>query len=336
MVKRALWRRHLLRFQRRRGSVACAGMLAFLVLLALAVPALPLAPPHRVDTDRAHHSPSASLEGAFWERAGPLQDAWIATLWPWDRLLVRARWALLGDRELPAMCGRDALGRCLLARMLWGARMSLAVGMCATLISLLIGVTVGAVAGACGGRIDQFLMRLVDMLYGVPFIFVVIFLIAMLRAHAERVGLESLQVLVFFGVIGLVYWLTMARVVRAQVVSLREQEFVAAARALGASTGRLIGRHFLPNLYSLIIVTLTLTIPRVLLFESFVSFLGLGVQAPDVSWGILMREAFDALNPIVIPWWQVVWPGLLLATTLGALNHIGDCLRDALDPRTGS
>jgi len=181
------------------------------------------------------------------------------------------------------------------------------------------------------------MMRLVDVLYSIPFIFVVIFLITILSAEPIKATLERRwgvdRMLVFFLVVGAVYWLTMARVVRGQVLALRGEPFVEAARALGAGQARIVFRHIVPNLLGVVIVYLTLTIPRVMLFEAFLSFLGLGVEPPNVSWGLLANEGIQAITPVRIYWWLVVFPGLALGVTLLALNFIGDGLRDALDPR---
>jgi len=220
---------------------------------------------------------------------------------------------------------------------MWGSRVSLAVGLVATLVSLVIGVTYGAIAGFVGGFLDRLMMRIVDVLYSVPFIFVVIFIITIVSAEAIRDVLESRwglsRIMIFFFVVGAIYWLTMARVVRGQVISLKHELYVEAARALGASWWRILFRHIVPNLMSIIVVYLTLTIPRVMLFEAFLSFLGLGVEPPDVSWGLLANEGLQAMTPIRIYWWLIVFPGLALAATLFALNFLGDSLRDAIDPR---
>ncbi|MEK6235606.1 MAG: ABC transporter permease, partial [Planctomycetales bacterium] len=218
----------------------------------------------------------------------------------------------------------------------WGARVSLLVGVVATLVSLVIGVTYGAVAGYVGGIVDDVMMRIVDVAYSVPFIFVVIFLITILSEDKVKDQLRDLgvnQIVVFFFLIGAIYWLTMARVVRGQVISLKQEQFIEAARAIGASRARIIFSHLIPNVFSVVIVYLTLTIPNVMLFEAFLSFLGLGVEPPDVSWGMLAWDGVRAVSPLKIYWWMVVFPGAALAMTLFALNFLGDGLRDALDPR---
>jgi oligopeptide transport system permease protein len=239
--------------------------------------------------------------------------------------------------------GTDAAGRDVMARLFWGARVSLTVGILAALVSLVIGVTYGAVAGYAGGMVDEIMMRIVDVLYSIPFIFVVIFAITILRADSPDPSVPSLkdrleawgidQIAIFYILIGAIYWLTMSRVVRGQVISLKHEQFIEAARTVGARSGRIVLRHLIPNVLSVVIVYLTLTIPAVMLFEAFLSFLGLGVQAPDVSWGTLANEGIQVITPVKIYWWLVLFPGMALALTLFALNFLGDGLRDALDPR---
>jgi oligopeptide transport system permease protein len=253
-----------------------------------------------------------------------------------SRWMVRVRYSVFGERSLNSLCGRDVFGRDTLSRVFWGARISLLVGLVATIVSLVIGVTYGAVSGYCGGWIDDAMMRFVDVLYSVPFIFVVIFLLTILGE--ERIADELAywginRITIFFFVVGAIYWLTMSRVVRGQVISLKHELFVEAARSLGASQTRIIAFHLLPNLMSVVLVYLTLTIPRVMLFEAFLSFLGLGVEPPDVSWGLLANEGIKVITPIKIYWWLILFPSLAIGTTLLALNFLGDGVRDALDPR---
>jgi oligopeptide transport system permease protein len=253
-----------------------------------------------------------------------------------SRWMVRTRYAIFGNRSVNSLCGRDVLGRDSLSRVFWGSRISLLVGLVATIVSLVIGVTYGAVSGYFGGWVDDAMMRFVDVLYSVPFIFVVIFLLTILGE--ERIADELAywginRITVFYLVVGAIYWLTMARVVRGQVMSLKHELFVEAARSLGASQFRIIFWHLLPNLLSVVLVYLTLTIPRVMLFEAFLSFLGLGVEPPDVSWGLLANEGIKVITPVKIYWWLILFPSLALGTTLLALNFLGDGVRDALDPR---
>jgi oligopeptide transport system permease protein len=208
------------------------------------------------------------------------------------------------------------------------------VGLIASLVSVVIGVSWGLIAGFAGGRVDQLMMRAVDVLFSVPLLFVVILIVAVLRERAlQLAAIGVTRLVVLYLVIGAVSWLTMARIVRGQVLSLREREFVGAARALGAGPARIVTRHILPNLWGTVIVYLTLTVPRVILLEAFLSFLGLGVEPPGVSWGILAAEGLEQLTAISVAWWLVVFPGAALAVTLLALNALGDALRDALDPR---
>lgn len=216
--------------------------------------------------------------------------------------------------------GTDIFGRDLLTQILYGARVSLAVGFIATSVALLIGVTWGAIAGYAGGRTDAVMMRVVDILYALPFmIFIVLLMVVFGR-----------NLMLLFLAIGAVEWLTMARIMRAQVQSLRRQEFVEAAVSLGLSPGAIIRRHLLPNALGPIIVYTTLTIPSVMLLEAFLSFLGLGVQPPQTSWGLLIAYGAETMEEYP---WLLIYPGLALALTLFSLNFLGDGLRDALDVR---
>lgn len=221
------------------------------------------------------------------------------------------------------LLGTDALGRDILARTAAGARISLFIGILATLVTLVIGVAYGAAAGYFGGAVDDLMMRVVDVLYALPFIFLVILLL----------GLFERSFLLLFAALGAVQWLTMARVVRGQVLSLRERDFVAAARATGAGPLRILGRHILPNVAGIVIVYATLTVPVIILQEAFLSFLGLTVPGQEHSWGVLVSEGIDALNPVKVAWWLIVFPGAAISSTLLALNFLGDGLRDAYDPR---
>ncbi len=260
-------------------------------------------------------------------------------LGPLSRLMIQMRLRIFGDYQIPSLMGRDKMGRDVMARVFWGARVSLLVGIVATLVSLVIGVTYGAVSGYAGGWVDALMMRIVDVLYSVPFIFVVIFLLTILGQEQVKKNLESYgisRITIFYVVVGAIYWLTMARVVRGQVLSLKHELFVEAARAQGAGWKRIVALHLVPNVASVVIVYLTLTIPRVMLFEAFLSFLGLGVQSPDVSWGLLAKEGMSVITSLRVYWWLVVFPSVAIALTLFALNFFGDALRDALDPRMRS
>ena len=277
---RSLWSDARRRLARNRAAVASAWLLALVVLVCFAAPRLP-----------GLADPAA-------------QDLRLGA-------------------ELPTIAhplGTDELGRDLLARVLYGGRISLLVGLVGTLVSLLVGVSWGAVAGYAGGKLDEFMMRTVDVLYALPNIFLVILLMVFF----------SRSLLMLFVALGLVQWLTMARIVRGQVLTLKGQTFVEAARALGASDRSIVFRHIVPNTLGPVFVYATLTVPAVVLQEAFLSFLGLGVQPPDASWGTLIADGARvmALFPGL-----VVFPGLALSLTLLAFNFLGDGLRDALDPQ---
>lgn len=242
---------------------------------------------------------------------------------PWISPYSYEEMHLLSAHQPPSgthWLGTDELGRDLLTRTLVGGRISFAVAFASTAVSLLIGVTYGGISGYAGGRTDAWMMRIVDVLYGLPFTLLVILLISIF----ER------SLVLLFVAIGAVEWLTMARIVRGQLLGLRQQEFVEACTVMGYGHARILFRHILPNLLGTIIVYVTLTIPSIMLLEAFLSFLGLGVQPPMSSWGSLIKDGVGAMEDF--PWLMIV-PGAALFVTLLALNFLGDGLRDALDPR---
>jgi oligopeptide transport system permease protein len=240
------------------------------------------------------------------------------TAYAYDEINKTDVW--LGPMQNGHLIGTDSLGRDLLARLLMGLRVSLAIGLVATFVSLVIGVAWGAVAGYVGGRLDEAMMRFVDVLYSLPFIFFVILLMVTFGSN----------IILIFVAIGAVEWLTMSRIVRGQTLTLKHKEFVEAARAAGLTQGGIIVRHIVPNLLGPVVVYVTLTIPAVILAESFLSFLGLGVQPPMASLGTLIANGAQDME--LAPW-LLVFPSLVMVVTLMSFNFIGDGLRDAIDPK---
>ncbi|MCW0217699.1 MAG: ABC transporter permease [Prosthecobacter sp.] len=260
------------------------------------------------------------------------------------------------ETGLMHLCGTDVNGQDLFYRLLTGAQVSLGVGIIGALISLFIGTSYGMISGYFGGRVDAFMMRAVDMLYAVPrILFIMIFIAAFdsvfkdwldgARLWAQEKQWQSLEeaarylipyskILVMILSLGLVEWLTMARIIRGQVLVLREMTFVTASRAMGQNGWTILRKHLLPNLSTIILTYLTLTIPAVILDESFLSFLGLGIEDPASSWGSLLKDGAQVINPFESKWWLLAFPALLMSLSLLALNFLGDGLRDAFDPKS--
>ena len=278
---RSLWQDARDRLFRNKAAVVSMVLLTIIALLAIFAPFLS---PHAFDE-------------IFWDRISAPPD--LSAGFPF---------------------GTDGSGRDLFVRTLYGARVSLAVGVAATAVSLVIGIIWGATAGFVGGKTDEVMMRIVDVLYSLPFMFFVIILVVVFGRH----------IVLIFVALGAVEWLTMARIVRGQTLSVRRREFIEAARAAGVPPFKIILRHIVPNVLGPVIVYVTLTVPEVIIIESFLSFLGLGVQEPYTSWGVLISEGAGQMESAP---WMLIFPAVFLAVTLFCFNFIGDGLRDALDPK---
>jgi len=299
-------RRAWMRFKRNRSALISAWYLAALLIAVVAWPLLlNVAPAHFAQL----HDPDRVSDSQF---VAPDARHWFGT---------------------------DIHGRDLFSRVLYGAQISLMVGAFGTLVSLVIGVLWGAIAGYAGGRTDSVMMRIVDVLYSQPSIIFVIVLVTTLgglikRAHFVEQSATlggMVRIALLFVALGAISWLSMARIVRGQVLTLRTRQFVEASRALGARPRWILARHVIPNTFGVVITYLALTMPAIILYESFLSYLGLGVEPPMASWGSLIAEGVGQINPVRIYWWLIIFPGATLVITLLALNFIGDGLRDAWD-----
>jgi oligopeptide transport system permease protein len=305
--------------------------LAAVLVASLAAPLLPLPSPSAMDLRGEPEPPVPPWREGFRHGFRAEPDALTGL----DARLASIRTAAFGDLETAPWLGTDSKGRDLLARVVWGSRTSILAALAATLACLAIGAVYGAVAGFAGGRTDDLMMRAVDALQSLPFVFLVIFLIGIVGEYraelSDRFGID--RETIFYLVLGAVSWLTTARLVRGQTQVLRRAPFVEAARVAGARRSRILLVHVLPNVLPIVLVSLTLTVPTVMLTEAFLSFLGLGIEPPKVSWGILAADGIEAIHPLRVAWWLVAAPALAMGSVLLALNVVGDALRDALDPK---
>ncbi len=335
----SLWADAWKRLKRNKMALVSLWIVGFYALVALAAPLLPL---HDYRTQTLSHTnlrPSFKPAGQIALEAVEAQaillkervDAGVESLKPnLERTLLEVESLKAALETDPAsknvyIMGTDYLGRDMLAKTIYGARISMMVGLIGTLTAVLVGVIIGAISGYVGGWLDNLLMRFVDIMYGLPYMLIVIILMALFRKEGQ-----SSIVILFVG-IALVSWLTIARVVRGQIISLKNSEFVEAARSMGAGTGRIIFRHLLPNALGVIIIFTSLSLPSFIMSESFLSFLGLGVSAPLSSWGSLVSEGANTME--LYPW-QLLAPAIEMTIFLFCMNFLGDGLRDALDPQS--
>ncbi len=315
----------------RKNKMALIGLVVagIYVVLALFAPILPLYPYEEQVLDHINLPPSFKPAGEVMIQQ---REAYLAKVMKKEK---RTEYNAAEKAELAAMreavdtdpvhkrvyiLGTDSLGRDMLSRTIYGGRISIAIGLIGTVTALLLGVVIGAVAGYAGGRVDNVIMRFVDIMYGLPYMLIVIILMAIMGRN----------VFILFVAIALVSWLSIARVVRGQIISLKNSEFVQAARSMGASSWRIIWKHLLPNTIGIIIVYSSLSLPSFIMNESFLSFLGLGVSAPLASWGSLVSEGVRAME--LYPW-QLLVPALVMTLFLFAMNFVGDGMRDAFDPQ---
>ncbi len=328
-ARRSEWKLAWSRFARNRKAFVCGLILVLLVCLCLGT--LPVA--WKMDYYKR--------QNLDMNRQGP-------SLWLGEKASMVSQTGLVESSSLNTFArnfapfGFDLLGRNILWRCLMGGAVSLSIGIAAAFISMTVGTCWGAIAGWYGGRIDNLMMRIVDVLYGLPYILTIILLKMAFEPRLidwfnQRCGPgydQIASIVLLFMAIGSISWLTMARVIRGQVLSLKSMPYIEATRAMGLPTYRIILKHLLPNLTGPIIVYATLTVPQAILQESFLSFLGIGIQAPIPSWGSLASDAVKAINTVESFWWMVIFPCGMLGLTLLCLNFIGDGLRDAFDPKT--
>ena len=317
------------RLKKNRMAVLGLVVVSLYALVSLAAPALPFYPYSRQEMQHTYLPPSFQRAGAVMLRE---REAYLTKVMAKEK---RATYSEAEEAELAAMrediavnpvhtrvyvLGTDNLGRDMLSRIIYGGRISIGIGVLGVITALCIGIFFGAVSGYAGGRLDNLIMRFVDVMYGLPYMLVVIIFMAMMGRN----------VFILFIAIALVSWLTIARVVRGQIISLKNAEFVQAALSAGAGTPRVILRHLLPNTLGIIIVYSTLSLPQFIMNESFLSFLGLGVSAPLASWGSLVSEGVKVM--VLCPW-LLIAPAAVMTVFLFSLNFLGDGLRDSFDPQ---
>ena len=335
----SLWRDAWRRLQRNRMAIAGLTVVMLYSLLSLLAPILPIHSYKHQVLDHQYLPPSFKMAGdVLYERQKQMRMASAGNqgrselnekekedLAQWQIKNEGATQSFEGKRvriyQRRYLLGTDALGRDLLSRILYGGQVSITIGLVGTLTAVLIGVIIGALAGYLGKTFDYFAMRIVDVMYGLPYMLLVIIFMAVFGRNIVNL----------FFCLALVSWLTVSRVVRGQIISLKNSEFVQAARVVGAGTGRIVFRHLVPNTLGVVVVFTTLQIPSFILMESFLSYLGLGVQAPLASWGSLVRDGVDGMSNYP---WMLFFPGLAMTAFLFSMNFLGDGLRDALDPQS--
>ncbi len=335
----SLWADAWKRLRKNRMALFGLWIVAIYAFLAIAAPVLPLYDYTSQDLFQANLAPSfrPSGEVAITKAEARLTEIQALISEGRDDLapeldkakveydLLKADIATNPNHKKVYILGTDYLGRDMLSRTIYGGRISMLVGLVGTITAVLLGIIIGAISGYAGGRLDNFLMRFVDIMYGLPYMLIVIIMMSVFRTEG------SSSIFILFIAIALVSWLTIARVVRGQIISLKNSEFVEAARSMGASSGRIIFRHLLPNTLGVIIVFSSLSLPGFIMSESFLSFLGLGVSAPDASWGTLVSEGVQGME--LFPW-RLLVPAAIMTLFLFAMNFLGDGLRDALDPQS--